>query len=225
MSATESSPWIIRLNRADGVTLMALSFTGLAILFLIKGQPATALAMLYAACWCDAFDGWYARRAQIQRTFGGHLDTNVDVLTHLFAPALYFYLAGLTHPLAIASLGAVIGAGVIRLAVFNETGTIQHEGQSAYQGLPVFWFPFIAGAHFLLSGGFPPAWVNGSFIIGNLVFAALMLYRKPRFKPKSMAKITLTLSACVALVLTRDLWATPSTSPLSPNSTPNLEMH
>jgi phosphatidylserine synthase len=221
MSANESTLWIIRLNRADGITLAALSFTGVAILLLLGDRSAAALASLYLACWCDALDGWYARRTQTQRTFGAHLDTNVDVLTHLFTPALYFYLNGLNHPFAIVILGLVIGSGVIRLAVFNETGTIIHAGHSAYQGLPVFWFPFLAGAHFLLTAQLPWAWVNGCFALLCTVFAALMLYRKPRFKPKSMIKIALTLSACIALVLTRDLWAVETLSNSFPPSTPN----
>ena len=220
MSANESSPWIIRLNRADGITLAALSFTGIAILLLLSGRPSAALTSLYLACWCDALDGWYARHTHTQRAFGAHLDTNVDVLTHLFTPALYFYLNGLDHPLAIVILGLVIGSGVIRLAVFNEIGTITHAGQSAYLDLPVFWFPFLAGAHFLFTAQLPSGWVNGCFALLCTGFAALMLYRKPRFKPKSMIKITLTLSACIALMLTRDLWAAETRSILLPPSTP-----
>jgi CDP-diacylglycerol--serine O-phosphatidyltransferase len=195
-----SSAFIIRLNRVDLLTLSGVVTSALAVAAVLDGHFHLATALLFLAMLGDALDGMLARRWGLVRHFGRYLDGFMDVLIYLVAPALCWYLMGFNGLWSVFLL-ALLMAGCIRLAVFNDIGNIQEEGGLAYLGMPVFWSVFLLGGFQLLQFVLPrPA----SFVVLALALAAFsvaMLWRRPFFKFKKLSHILgLTLGG-VALFL------------------------
>ena len=199
-----SSRFIIRLNTVDWVSLAGLFFSCLASLFFIRHQLALGLSTLLLGMLMDAYDGWIARKLDLQRDFGRYLDGGIDVIMHLFAPALFFYQWGMQSGYCLIVLFIVIAAGIVRLAVFNDMGNIDRKGVLGYLGTPVFWFPFI-GAAFFVSGHIFSLHILVPLAAASLcLFAFSMVYRKDRYKPKSLLGITLSLAPAIILL---GLWS------------------
>jgi len=118
-----NSPWLIRLNRVDCITLLSVPLTLLAISEVLQQRLMSALALLYLAMTADALDGMLARRWHLTRNFGRYLDGFMDVLIYLLTPALIVMQWGFTGAWLIP-LGLMVGCGCIRLAVFNESGNL-----------------------------------------------------------------------------------------------------
>lgn len=189
--------FIIRLNRVDLLTLSGVITTSLAIAAALAGHAYLATALLFIAMLGDALDGMWARHRGITRHFGRYLDGFLDTLIYLVAPALVLYTHGINGADA-AALVAMVMAGCIRLAVFNDIGNIREGGQLAYLGMPVFWSVFILGG-FLLLEPFLPGMIARALLAATLVaFSVAMLLNRPFFKFRALWQVlTLTLGGAV----------------------------
>ena len=196
-----SKKFIIQLQPVDYISLGALFFSCFSVLLFSKGFFARGLAVLLIALLFDAYDGWFARKLNQQRDFGRYLDGGIDVITHLLAPAVFFYQWGMSSWYFLGILFMVISAGVIRLAVFNDIGNINTGSGLNYLGSPVFWLPFIATFFYFIDSFVAHRHlVLPAASIVLLVFTYRMVYRKERYKPQSILGITVTLSSIIVLL-------------------------
>lgn len=192
--------FIIRLNRVDLLTLSGVVTAGLATSALLAGHFYLGTALLFLAMLGDALDGLLARRWNLTRDFGRYLDGFMDVLIYLFAPALAWYLMGFDGLWSLFLL-AMVAAGCVRLAVFNDIGNLQEEGGLAYLGMPVFWCVFLLGGFLLLEFVLPRPWSLVLLATVLALFSVAMLWHRPFFKFKKLSHILgLTLGG-VALFL------------------------
>ena len=169
---------IIRLNRVDLLTLSGVLTASLAVACFLERQFFAGTALLFLAMLGDALDGILARRLGLVRNFGRDLDGFMDVLIYLVAPALGAYLMGFDGAWSLCLL-AMIGAGCIRLAVFNDIGNLQEESGLAYLGMPVFWSVFLLAGFELLAFALLPglSWAEGLLFVASFPVTALVTKR------------------------------------------------
>ncbi|QUM89818.1 CDP-archaeol synthase [Moritella sp. 36] len=188
------SPYIIKLNRVDLLTLTSVFTTFTALISAIDGRPYFAMVLLFIAMIADALDGILARKWGLERDFGRYLDGFMDMQIYLITPGVVMYQWGFDGYWSLFIM-AMITSGSVRLAAFNQTGNIKEENGLSYLGMPVFWSIFILSAAFVIErllGSFS-AYI--SLAVGLSLFSYYMVVRKPFFKFKSISqivKITLT---------------------------------
>lgn len=197
-----TSTFLVRLNRVDLLTLSGVVTAALATAAALERHFHLATALLFLAMLGDALDGLLARRWGLVRHFGRYLDGFMDVLIYLVAPALCWYLMGVDGPWSVFLL-AMMMAGCIRLAVFNDIGNIQEEGRLAYLGMPVFWSVFLLGGFQLAELVLPRPASLVLLALALASFSFAMLWRRPFFKFSQLWQIlALTLGgATLFLVL------------------------
>ena len=97
--------------------------------------PAAMIGLVWAVFF-DWSDGIIARRMQgrtdEQRTFGGQLDSLIDIVSFGICPAVVLLSYGQFSPWFIPGAFIIVAAGVIRLSYFNVFGLV---GESTYMGL------------------------------------------------------------------------------------------
>lgn len=180
--------FIIRLNRVDCLTLSGVASASLAVACFLERQFFLGTALLFLAMLGDALDGLLARRLGLVRNFGRYLDGFMDVLIYLVAPALGCYLMGFSGVWSVFLL-AMLMAGCIRLAVFNDIGNLQEEGGLAYLGMPVFWSVFLLAGFELLAFVLPTPLLFGALAVALSLFSLAMLWHRPFFKFKKLSHI------------------------------------
>src|SRR3989344_1625670 len=135
---------LVRSNVANIVSGVALLFTWLAIIFLLKDRFYFSFGLILLAFIFDALDGYLARKLSLDNQFGRALDGYVDVINYLIYPALAFVtFFKLDNIFSIISIFIFIAAGVFRLARFEVRGIKKDEGKMYYEGLPVFISPVL----------------------------------------------------------------------------------
>ena len=117
-------------------SLAGLFCAVLGIYFAVLGNfPAAMIGLLWAVFF-DWSDGIIARRMQgrtdEQRTFGGQLDSLIDIVSFGICPAVVLLSYGQFSPWFIPGAFIIVAAGVIRLSYFNVFGLV---GESTYMGL------------------------------------------------------------------------------------------
>lgn len=179
---------IVRLNRVDCLTLSGVLTAGLAVACFLQRQFFLGTALLYLAMLGDALDGILARRLGLERNFGRYLDGFMDVLIYLVAPALAFYLMGFDGAWGLCLL-AMVMAGCMRLAVFNDIGNIKEESGLAYLGMPVFWSVFLLAGFELAAFVLPQTPLYALLALSLALFSVAMLWHRPFFKFKRLSHI------------------------------------
>ena len=201
MSGSVSYPFIIRLNRVDCITLSSVATTGVAVALALHHQTYLATSLLFLAMCADALDGMLARKWGLTRNFGRYLDGFMDVLIYLVSPAVVVYQTGFDGFWGLVLL-LVIGAGCVRLAVFNETGNIESESGLRYLGMPVFWSVFIIAAYQLALLVWEPLLCRVLLSLTLVAFAFCMVIRLPFFKFSSLLQIlALTLGGAAVFMI------------------------
>lgn len=199
-----ASDWLIRLNRADLITLASVPLCGIALMCALQQQLFSALGWLFLAMTADAMDGVYARRWGLTREFGRYLDGFMDVLIYLAMPALILVQWGMTGWWAWVLIPFVM-AGCIRLAVFNQSGNIQRGSQLAYAGMPVFWSLLLITPLLLLQAILPATFkplFQLVLCLVLLVFSVLMVRARPFFKFTSVRQmLSITLGGFILTTL------------------------
>jgi len=176
--------FIIQLNWVDYFTLSGVLWSSLSIVLSLSGHFAFALCLLFVAMGVDAFDGILARKYGLTRDFGCYLDSFVDVLDYLVAPAIFLYCWGFTGIIYGLVLVFFMGCGIIRLSVFNQVGNLKgtESDKLSYWGMPVFWSVFIIAGAYLVA-----MWVDKSVVFLILaivlgIYSMLMLYNDRFYK-------------------------------------------
>ncbi|MEX2949613.1 CDP-alcohol phosphatidyltransferase family protein [Serratia fonticola] len=195
------SPFLIRLNSADCITLVGLLFSAIAMGCALHKQLLLSVAWLFLAMLVDALDGIWARHNKLVRAFGRYLDGFMDQLIYLISPAVVFYLSGFDGYWSLFLL-LMMACGSIRLSVFNDVGNIEGNSGLSYPGMPVFWSLFILGAYLLLRLVLPPLPGYLLLSVALLMFSIAMLWRRPFYKFKHLSIIILiTLSGAFSFAL------------------------
>lgn len=180
---------IVRLNRVDCLTLSGVLTASLAVAAFLARQFALGTALLFLAMLGDALDGILARKLGLVRHFGRYLDGFMDVLIYLVAPALGWYLMGVDGPWSLGLL-AMLAAGCVRLAVFNDIGNVESAaGGLAYLGMPVFWSVFLLAGFQLLERVLPRPASLVLLTLALLAFSVAMLWHRPFFKFRRLWQI------------------------------------
>lgn len=128
----------MKLKFPDYLSLTGLLLAWVSLILLLNNEPNWAIVLSLTAVFFDFFDGYFARKLNLESVFGRQVDSLIDVVTYLIFSSLIFlkYLA----PNLV--MGAAIGAlililGVLRLARFNSEGFITIKDKVYYRGLPV----------------------------------------------------------------------------------------
>lgn len=188
----------------DLITFAAMTMSFAAIFAFGHGWFVGGWCLVLLAMFADASDGYWARRLSIRTTYGATLDSLVDVLTYLVAPISFFYFVGFHHPIYLLSYLILAGCGVFRLAIFTAEGFLPVEAAGSrlhYRGLPVFWISFLGLAvmELILLNGM--AVVRVGLPISILIISALMIVDTPRYKPKSLANISIFLTVLAVILI------------------------
>lgn len=127
-----------KLKFPDYLSLIGLFFAWVSIILILYNKPGWAIFVSLVAIFFDFFDGYFARRLNLESDFGRQVDSLVDIVTYLLFSS-FIVLKYLTPNMVI---GTVIGAlilvlGVLRLARFTSEGFITDKGRVYYRGLPV----------------------------------------------------------------------------------------
>ncbi|MBN6055434.1 CDP-diacylglycerol--serine O-phosphatidyltransferase [Nonomuraea sp. RK-328] len=139
---------------------------------------ATAVVLLLIGATCDLFDGLVARRFRAS-AMGAELDNLADVISFGFAPAFMIVIWGgftpaIPFPAVLVAAGAVLLAGVVRLARFACVKTKSGD----FMGLPIpMGAMTVISIVLLFEPSFPA-------LLGVLGVAWLMVSRIEYPKPK-----------------------------------------
>jgi len=134
-STPHSMLWFARdLPNLCSLAGLACAVTG--IYFAVIGVfPAAMVGLIWAVVF-DWMDGRVARkmgeRTEQQRQFGAHLDSLIDVVSFVVAPALLLLSASRFSLWCLPGAVVYMAAGVVRLGYFNTFGLID---SSTYRGL------------------------------------------------------------------------------------------
>lgn len=140
ISVEERPPTILSFSKdlPNLCSLVGLLCTVLAIYFAIIGNFPAAMIGLVWAVFFDWSDGKIARklknRTDAQKSFGGHLDSLIDIVSFGVCPALILLSYGNFDIWFVPGAFIIVAAGVLRLSYFNVFGLI---GKSTYQGLAI----------------------------------------------------------------------------------------
>ena len=119
-------------------SLTGLACTLLAIYFSILGNYHAAMIGMVWAVAFDWADGLIARRMKGRtdedRTFGGHLDSLIDIVSFGVAPGVLLMSYGKYEPIFVIGAFIILAVSAIRLSYFNTFGLV---GGKIYTGLPL----------------------------------------------------------------------------------------
>ena len=180
----DKNRFIVQLNWVDYLTLSGVLWSSLSIALSLSGHFAFALSLLFVAMLVDAFDGVLARKYRLERDFGRYLDSFVDVLDYLVAPAIFLYCWGFTGILDSLILILFVICGIIRLSVFNQVGNLPEANSDklSYWGMPVFWSIFIIATAYLLALLVNQVIVFALLTIILVIYSILMIYNARFYK-------------------------------------------
>jgi CDP-diacylglycerol--serine O-phosphatidyltransferase len=153
INSTTNEPVIDPVNVTQGKPPTILSFANdlanlcslagllsavLAIYFAMVGNFPAAMIGLVWSVFFDWSDGNIARRMKgrtdKQRSFGGQLDSLIDIVSFGVLPAVVLLSYGDFSPWFMPGAFIIVAAGVLRLSYFNVYGLVD---KSTFQGLAI----------------------------------------------------------------------------------------
>ena len=138
---------------ANLFTLGGLGCGVLGIYFAVRGVFSAAMIAMLWAVFFDWFDGPIARRTAGRtadlRTFGGQLDSLVDIVSSGVCPAVVLLSYGHFNAWFLPGAFVLIAAGAVRLSYFNAFGS---ENDSTFLGLSIDNNSILVPLVFLLEG-------------------------------------------------------------------------
>lgn len=159
------------INIPDYLSLANGALGLLAIISSINKELEWAMLFILLAGIMDFFDGRIARKLGITSEFGKQLDSLCDLCSFIIAPIFFLYsIESLNIYFRVTVAIIYLLAGILRLARFNITGTINNG--KYFEGMPVPFSTAIVAGYFLFQ------FLNLPFIIwAGLYFihAALMI--------------------------------------------------
>ena len=137
-AATPPAIFSFAKDLANLCSLAGLLSAVLAIYFAIVGNFPAAMIGLVWSVFFDWSDGNIARRMKgrtdKQRSFGGQLDSLIDIVSFGVCPAVILLSYGDFNPWFIPGAFIIVAAGVLRLSYFNVYGLVS---KSTFQGLAI----------------------------------------------------------------------------------------
>ena len=138
IAATPPAIFSFARDLANLCSLAGLLSAVLAIYFAIVGNFPAAMIGLVWSVFFDWSDGNIARRMKgrtdKQRSFGGQLDSLIDIVSFGVCPAVVLLSYGDFSPWFIPGAFIIVAAGVLRLSYFNVYGLVD---KSTFQGLAI----------------------------------------------------------------------------------------
>jgi len=181
---------------ANICSLAGLACSLLAIYFSILGiYYAAMIGMVWAVAF-DWADGLVARkmkgRTADERTFGGQLDSLIDIVNYGVAPSVLLLSYGKYEPLFLIAAFIMISASALRLSYFNTFG---FSGGSKYTGLALDNNGIILVFIFLFESLFSAGVFAITLCVSGLVLAALNVSRlkTPKLSTKPLHVYMLTM--------------------------------
>lgn len=191
------------VNAPTLVTMVGLLSALVACQLALRGQPELALVGLIGAGLCDLFDGWVARRSQLDaraRRFGVQIDSLVDMVSFGLTPVLIAFAFGLDGPLGLAVGAVYVCAAAQRLAYFNVLVRDDDGPVRTYTGLPVTFaaliFPLLLAPATLL----PRPQLHWLLALMLLAVGALFVAPLRIRKPAGLVYVAMPLLAVVLSV-------------------------
>jgi CDP-diacylglycerol--serine O-phosphatidyltransferase len=159
----------------------------LGLYFAILGNfPAAIIGLIWAILF-DWSDGIIARkmkgRTDVDRAFGGQLDSLIDIVSFGILPAVLLMSYGKFSPWFLPGAFMIVAASAIRLSYFNVFGL---NGDSTYMGLAVDNNGIIISFIFIFECLFSHA--NFSLILYGTCIALAALNVAPLRTPKLTGK-------------------------------------
>ena len=139
-AAVATPPTILSFanDLANLCSLAGLLSAVLAIYFAIVGNFPAAMIGLVWAVFFDWSDGNIARRMKgrtdEQRSFGGQLDSLIDIVSFGVCPAVVLLSYGDFNPWYLPGAFLIVAAGVLRLSYYNVYGLVSN---STFSGLAI----------------------------------------------------------------------------------------
>jgi len=166
-------------------SLAGLLCAVLGIYFAILGHfPLAMIGVLWAALF-DWGDGIIARkmkgRTEEQRSFGGQLDSLIDIVSFGVFPAVFLLSYGNFNPWFLPGAFLVIAGSAIRLSYFNVFGLL--DGKT-YTGMAVDNNSIILAFVFLFE------WLFGYAVFSIVLYVVIMLIVVFNLAPIRIPKFT-----------------------------------
>lgn len=166
-------------------SLAGLLCAVLGIYFAILGHfPLAMIGVLWAALF-DWGDGIIARkmkgRTEEQRSFGGQLDSLIDIVSFGVFPAVFLLSYGNFNPWFLPGAFLVIAGSAIRLSYFNVFGLL--DGKT-YMGMAVDNNSIILAFVFLFE------WLFGYAVFSIVLYVVIMLIVVFNLAPIRIPKFT-----------------------------------
>ncbi|PCI47468.1 MAG: CDP-alcohol phosphatidyltransferase [Moraxellaceae bacterium] len=166
IKASQEMPTILSFAKdlPNICSLAGLFCAVLAIYFAILENFSAAMIGLIWAVFFDWNDGKIARkmkgRNDNQRSFGGQLDSLIDIVSFGICPAIVLLSYGGFSPWFVPGAFCIVAAGVLRLSYFNVFGLVE---ESTYQGLAIDNNGLVLTLLFVLDG-----------LVSSLLFTPLL---------------------------------------------------
>lgn len=199
---------IARLQRVHGiynyacfVSIAGAFAGGLAICLSITGHIGLSLVALILAGLADLFDGYIARKLDFgafEKAFGVQLDTVVDVLSFVAAPAVIGVTLADGNPFVIGCIVIYMLTGIVRLAHFNTEMVGGQPPTDSHSGLPVTYAALVLPVFFVPMGLFEGAAFQVA--LGAIYFLMAALFISPFTMPKPRG-VSYAIFSLLALVL------------------------
>ncbi|HEY9161486.1 MAG TPA: CDP-alcohol phosphatidyltransferase family protein [Desulfomonilia bacterium] len=174
-------------NIPTAVSFLALIFGMASCIFSFNGYIGYALVCLIWAGISDLFDGFIARRFDLneqEKAFGAEIDSINDIVNFGAAPAMIALHSGFNSPVDHILLTAYCCAAAMRLGHFNISGLIGEGPVKFYTGLPVTFsamiFPLVFSVKFMLSGPSYIWTVRASYAAVGVLFLLKVPFPKPK---------------------------------------------
>lgn len=201
------------------LTLLNLLCGSIAVIFVVNDNFITAVFFVFLGIFFDFFDGFAARKLNVQSELGLQLDSLADVVTSGLVPGLVMYKLLEMCDLSWDELNilpfsglAITLASAYRLAKFN----IDEDQQTYFKGLPtpanallILSLPLIL--EFQNSDAINNIILNKWFLIGVIALSTWLLnsniklfalkFKDYSFKANATRYIFILLSAVLIIVL------------------------
>jgi CDP-diacylglycerol--serine O-phosphatidyltransferase len=207
--STTGDNMVTRLNVADWLSIGALFWSWVAALLLVNAEPNWAIVAVMAGFVFDKLDGYYARRFELDSSFGRQIDSFIDIFVYLVPAALLYHVAmapagPLRDPASLLVGFSVLMFGGLRLVRHNDEGFGRDEEDEDryYIGTTVVHTHLVVLVnYFLLAFGVPlwNGWLAGLTIVA---VCPLMTSRYKAYKSDlGHAFVAVVGAATVALAL------------------------
>ncbi|MCL2049486.1 MAG: CDP-alcohol phosphatidyltransferase family protein [Defluviitaleaceae bacterium] len=191
---------LVYINIANAITLLGLLFSLAGCFFALNGNIRLGIIFLIISGICDLFDGAVARkieRTDLEKAYGGQLDSIVDAVSFGIAPAAIVLSSAGAEWYALLVYAFYIACVVSRLAYFS-AAAVPNVPPEHYQGLPTTYIALILPIVMLFRSSF-------ASIIALAAVGLLFVLNIKVPKPRGIWYILFPLIA-IALIALWWLW-------------------